>query len=609
LKSPNSLSPWTNPQGAKENRNYVLGQMRSMGFLTNEAYTQAVESPLVVRKRAEPKKQSYAIEYIRQQAINSLGFDRAMNGGFRIQTTLDPAMQFEAEKALQRKLDAVEKRPGYANETFAQFQSRYESNLPKPGDSNTRQPDYLQGAVLALENKTGGVLAMVGGRDFRHSEYTRSVQGKRPLGTAFAPILYAAAFEKGLFPGTVVQDWALDNRLVAFGGAAGILGEWGVERADNEYQGEITAREALVGGKNGAVVRIGFQTGLAAAGKTAKEMGIESPLRPYANSYLGSSEQTLEETVLAYSTFPGGGSRPLRTHIINRIDDSEGQVVFKQTPERKGVISESSSWLVHSILADVIARGTASSSISEYGLAVAGAAGKTGTAYNFTDTWFVGYSEAVTCGVWVGFDRPRQIYRGAFAKDLALPVWVDVMNASRADFPSRPAKRPVSVEPVKVCRISGQLATDKCVERPEGKDAAESTAYEEYVKVGSGPTVQCPIHSSGIKSYLKEIAEEEWPRAEVAIDLSKIPPVDISSSPVVGGFDPYNSVSPGGLDAGGEVQVARAEAVVAVGEKNNGDDAAALNSEIRRAEPAGVSESIQTELPGVSVPEPPPIRF
>jgi penicillin-binding protein 1A len=612
LKSPNSLSPWSNPEAAKENRNYVLGQMRSLGFLSKQAYAEAVESPLIVRKRPSPKKQSYAIEYIRQQVINSLGFDRAMNGGFRIHTTLDPVMQFESEKALRRRLDEVEKRPGYANQTYAQFEERLAANPPKPGDSNTQQPDYLQGAVLALENKTGGILAMVGGRDFLHSEYNRSVQGKRPIGTAFAPILYAAAFEKGLFAGTVVQDWALDNRLVAFGGEAGILGEWGVEQADNEYEGEITARHALVRGKNGAIVRLGFQTGLTAAGKTAQEMGIESPLRPYANSYLGSSELSLEETVLAYTTFPGGGTRPLRPYIIERIDESDGQIVFEQTPERKKVISDSTAWQIHSLLSDVLSRGTGSSAMSEYGLAVAGAAGKTGTAYNFTDTWFIGYSEAVTCGVWIGFDRPRQIYRGAFSKDLALPVWVDVMNASREDFPSAPMKAPVSVEMVKVCRVSGQQATDKCVERtpvPGGGDVTESTAYEEYVKVGAGPTTQCPIHSSGLKNYLKEFAEEEWPRAEVAIDLTKIRPVDVSSSPVVGGVDPYEAVSPGAFAAEGDVPVARAEAVGAATPKGEGETVAAGNSEVRQAEPVGIKESLEMESPGIVVPEPQAIQF
>jgi len=614
LKSPNSLSPWTNLEAAEQNRNYVLDQMRSMGFITKQAYNDAVAEPLVVRKRPVTDKQSYAIEYIRQQAINSLGYERAMNGGFRIHATLDTTMQVEAERALRRRLDEIEKRPGYSHQTYAAFRARFDAAPPKPGDTNTQQPEYLQGAILVLDNQTGGILAMVGGRDFRHSEYNRSVQGRRPLGTAFAPILFAAAFEKGLHPGVVVQDWALDNRLVAFGGIAGVLGEWGVERADNEYEGDITAREALVRGKNSAVVRVGFQTGIDATTKLAQAAGIESPLRPYANTYLGSSEQTLEESVLAYTIFPGRGTRPLRTHIINRIEDSDGGLVFENKMERKEVISDSSAWQVHSLLTDVIVRGTGSAAMADYGLAVAGTAGKTGTAYNFTDTWFIGYDSAITAGVWIGFDRPQQIYRGAFARDLALPVWVDVMNASRSDFPSEPMKAPVSVEKVNICRISGQLATDKCVEKipvSGGQEITESTAYEEYVRVGHGPSIECPVHAGGLKNYVKEYSEEEWPRAEVAIDLAKIRPVDVSSAAVVGGADPYNAVSPAAMDGGEAIPVARAEAVGVLPSASGADAAQAPNvPEVRTAAPAGVKESIESDSTNIPfLPEPAPIRF
>jgi len=613
LKSPNSLSPWTNREAAQDNRNFVLGQMRSMGFLTSKAYEEAVAEPLVVRRRPDPNKQSYAMDYVRQQAINSLGYDRAMNGGFRIFTTLDSAMQLESEKALRRKLDEVERRPGYANQTFEQFRQRYEASPPKAGDSNTQQPEYLQGAILTLDNKTGGVLVMVGGRDFFHSEYNRSVQGRRPLGTAFVPLVYAAAFEKGLFPGTVVQDWALDNRLVGLGGGAGILGEWGVERADNEYEGDVTAREALVRGKNGAVVRVGFQTGLDAVGKLAHEAGIASPLRPYANSYLGSSEVTLEEAVMAYTIFPGAGTRPAQSHIIQRIEEADGDIVYDYKGERKKVVADSTAWQVHSTLSDVISRGTGSLAMSDYGLAVAGAAGKTGTSYNFTDVWFLGYDDAVTCGVWVGFDRPRQIYRGAFGKDLALPIWVDVMNASRADFPSAPMKAPVSVEQVDICRVSGELATDKCTERmfaPGGQNSVESTSYAEYVRVGHAPKSQCSIHAGGLKSYVKEFTEEEWPRAAVAVDLSKIAPVNVSSSPVVGGADPYNTITPAIMDAdNANVPVAEAVAVAVVSPAGDQAPSASAPAEIRKAEAAGVKEAVEFDFPQVSIPEPPPIRF
>ena len=611
LKSPNSLSPWTNVEASKANRDVVLRQMRDLGMLDATAYREALAEPLSVRQRPEPVRQSYALDYIRQQAIASLGYDRAMNGGFRIYTTIDTDMQRAAEEALQRRATEVEQRPGYGNESFEDFAGRLAANPPKLGDSNTKQPTYLQGAVLVLDNQTGGVVVMVGGRDFRHSEYNRSVQGRRPLGTAFLPIVYAAAFEKGVFPGTVVQDWALDNRLVGIGGAAGILGEWGVERVDNQYDGEVTAREAFVRGKNAAAVRVGFKTGLEAVGKVAKDAGIESPLRPFANAYLGTSEVTLEESTLAYTMFPGGGTRPARTHVIDRIEDSDGEVIYRRSEERKTVVSDATAWQVHSLMTDALARGTGDKAMTDYGLAVAGSAGKTGTAYGFTDVWYLGYSDRLTCGVWMGFDRPKQIFRGAFGRDLALPVWVDVMNSSREEFPSAVMKPPVTVEQVEVCRLTGEAATDKCIEKvrgPDGTEVSESTVYTEYARIGKGPTTSCPLHSGGPKSFVKEFQEEEWPRAAAAIDLSKIRPVDVSSLPVVGAADPYESFSPASMAVmAAQVPVAEAEAV----SPPAGAPAAAQPAvqEVRAAQAAGVSAAVQTERSEMALPKPPPIRF
>jgi len=613
LKSPNALSPWTNLEASRNSRNHVLGQMRDLGFLTRESFHQAVAEPLVVQDRPPPVRQSYALDHVRQQAIASLGFDRAMNGGFHIHTTIDSEMQRAAEKALTERLAEVEKRPGYGNETFEDFQRRFEANPPRPGDSNTVPPAYLQGAVLALDNETGGILVMVGGRDFRHSEYNRSVQGRRPVGTAFVPLLYAAAFERGVFPGDVVQDWALDNRLVGIGGSAGILGEWGVERADNEYEGEVTAREALVRGKNAAVVRVGFQTGLPALRKLAEEAGIRSPLRPYANAYLGTSESTLEETTLAYTMFPGGGTRPERTHIIDRITDADGDVVYQREPQRRPVVSDATAWQVHSLLTDSLVRGTGSKAMTDFGLAVPGAAGKTGTAYNFTDVWFLGYSDRVTCGVWMGYDKPKQIFRGAFGRDLALPVWVEVMNASRAEFPATPLKMPLTVEPVEICRLSGQLATDQCIEKTrtaDGGEVLESTAYTEYARIGRGPSGECSVHAGGVKSFVREFNEEEWPRAAAAVDLSKVRPIDVSS-PAVIGADPYESISPATI-AVMPPDVPAAEPVnlqVAFSATPADGTAPAGAPEVRPAQAAGVAAAVSTEQPQMELPPPPPIRF
>jgi penicillin-binding protein 1A len=610
LKSPNSLSPWTNPKASQVSRDYVLGQMHEQGFLDDKEYRQALAEPLKVMKRPDPIRQSYALDYVRQQAINALGFERAMNGGFRIFTTLDSTLQTAAEDSLARKLREVETRPGYANQTYDRFARMFEANPPKPGASNTKPPSYIQGAVLAMDNKTGGILVMVGGRDFRHSEYNRSVQGRRPVGTAFVPLVFAAAFEKGLFPGDVVQDWALDNRLVGIGGSAGILGEWGVERADNEYEGDLTIREALVRGKNSAAVRVGFQTGLESLKKITEKAGVRSPLRPYANSYLGTSEATLEEMTVAYSSFPGMGSRPEKSHIIDRIVDAEGSVVYEQSGKRVDVFSDATAWQVHSMMSDSLVRGTGSKAMTDYGLTVAGAAGKTGTAYNFTDVWFLGYTDRITCGVWIGYDKPAQIFRGAFSSDLALPVWVDVINATRKNFPATPLKAPLTVEKVEICRVSGQLATDKCIEKirlPDGSEAQESTVFAEYARIGRAPTGTCNVHAGGIKTFAREFSEEEWPRAMPAQDLSMIPPVNVSSSAVVGA-DPYNSISMASL-AALPSDVPRAEAVSPVAFTETITTPGAKAPEVRPAGAAGVSAGLSAEEAEITITAPPPIRF
>jgi penicillin-binding protein 1A len=334
-------------------------------------------------------------------------------------------------------------------------------------------------------------------------------------------------------------------------------------------------------------------------------------LRPFANAYLGTSEVTLEESTLAYTMFPGGGTRPARTHIIDRIEDSDGEVIYRRSEKRKKVVSDATAWQVHSLMTDSLARGTGDRAMTDYGLAVAGAAGKTGTAYGFTDVWYLGYSDRLTCGVWMGFDRPKQIFRGAFGRDLALPVWVDVMNSSRKEFPSTVMKPPVTVEQVEVCRLSGEAATDKCVEKVrglDGREVSESTVYTEYARLGKAPTTACPLHSGGPKSFVKEFQEEEWPRAAAAIDLTKVRPVDVSSLPVVGAADPYESFSPTSMAVmAAQVPVAEAEAV----NPPAGDSAVAQPAvqEVRAAQAAGVSAAVQTERSEMALPKPPPIRF
>src|SRR5438067_8896021 len=241
IKSPNRLSPCSDRFAAREARNVVLARMRDLGFVDRERCAKAQDEDLLVGNRQSAQGQTYAVDYIRQKVIEAVGWDRAMNEGFRIYTTIDSDLQKAAEESLRSHLDAAEKHPDYKHQTYAE----YAANFRRGHSATSSPPDYLQGAVIALENATGGILALVGGRDFEHNQYDRALQARRPAGTAMTPFVFAAAFENGMFPGSIVEDSALDNRAVMIGGTTGILGEWGPESADNRYEGRITAREAL----------------------------------------------------------------------------------------------------------------------------------------------------------------------------------------------------------------------------------------------------------------------------------------------------------------------------------------------------------------------------
>lgn len=636
LKSPNALSPWNNPEGARTVRDFVIGRMRDQGFISAAQMRAERDAPLVTRRRANAHKVSYAVDYVRQQTIAALGYERAMNGGLQIFTTLDSTLQRAAEVALRKKLDDIEARPGYSHQTYRQFQEIFEpfdNQLRRGGfpDTAPPAPEYLQGAVFTIDNKTGGILTLVGGREFTHSEYNRATQSRRPAGTAFSPFVFATAYEGGIFPGALVEDAALDNRYVNIGGTTGILGEWGVERPDNEYEGGITATEALVNSKNAATVRLGWQAGLSAFKEILERAGIRSTIRNFSNAFLGTSEVTLEELTVAYSTFPGQGWRPRRPFMIQRIEDRDGTEIYEADPQKVPVISDAAAYQVHHGLEGALYRGTGAEGVKRFGLADMPAAGKTGTAYNFTDTYFVGYTSEVTCGVWVGFDKPTRIYRGAFGNELAQPIWTEVMNAAVKEFPPSPISRPESAKPVSICSVSGLLETGRCkhevVNPATGREELVSTAMIEYATEANKPTIPCDVHGGGLRQYWEEPEESEWPRAVSAVDLAKIRPVAVSEPALAGLNDIYRSVRPAALRMKpDEIRVAKALPVdQQAAEAALADAEAMLDGEqVRRAEAVAPEDDaprevrraeavrpldVPNEAADIGIAPPPPIQF
>jgi penicillin-binding protein 1A len=281
-------------------------------------------------------------------------------------------------------------------------------------------------------------------------------------------------------------------------------------------------------------------------------------LRRFPATYLGSSEMTLMDVTLAYTIFPDAGSRPTEPYIIQRILDKDGNLIFESHPETKYIVKDTTAYEVHSCLSDVLDWGTGDKANTIDGLKKFPAAGKTGTAYNFTDDWFIGYSSAITCGVWAGFDKPSSIYHGAFSSDVVLPVWVDIMNGSFQKYPPSEIPQPHGLRKYEICTASGQLATDQCYEtvtdKATGEVSRRRTTYYELATGDQVPKEKCSVHAGGGvvlgsgpigQSPLDTpVTPSIYPRATIAIDLSRVTPVPMQGPTVIGNDDPYQSIKP-----------------------------------------------------------------
>jgi len=604
LKSPNNLSPWHNLEAATQERDFVLNRMVEEHKISSQVAADAQQQPLQVEPKSSFVSQSYAIDLIRQQVQGQIGLESIGSQGYRIYTTLDPVLQRTAEESLKRELDKVEAEPDYQHQKYGDytnFLKTWKSTHAAP--ESPPVPEYLQGAVVAVDNRTGGILALVGGRDFSQSEYDRALQSKRPAGTAFTPLVFTAALEKGIFPGALFEDSPLDNRQVMIGGTTGILGEWGVERADNQYEGAIPMRRVFAQSKNAATVRVGIEAGLDPVLKLAKKAGIQDELRPYPATFLGSSDVTLADLVTAYTMFPGGGSRPERLMMVVKIETQDGQEIYRSDPQRVKVIEPGVAFEMHSFLTEVIQTGTAANARQDFGLKEFPAAGKTGTAYNFTDVWFLGYDSEVTCGVWAGFDKPQTIMRGAFSNQIALPVWTDIMNASLQKQPPRELGRPIDLKRVEVCLDTGLPASPKCMltsVADPGLPPRKGTFFE-FSTAKQLPNETCWLHGDDTRSFVRTLRSQDAPRATNAIDQAQSFPV-VVREPTVLGDDPYQSIKPRLKEAPQLAQTSKADWTPA-------PRALPVDKpppEVRRAEPVGPLDRQQT-APVVDLPTPPPV--
>jgi penicillin-binding protein 1A len=288
------------------------------------------------------------------------------------------------------------------------------------------QEPEVEGALLAINNKTGRVLAMIGGRDFDRSRFNRATQAMRQLGSTFKPIVYAAAIDRGFTPTSTIMD-----APVSYATGPG-QPPYEPMNYDKLWEGPVTLRHALEQSRNVPTVRLMEQLGPSQVIGYAQRLGFSSTIQPFLSSALGSSEATLLEVTSAFSVFPNQGVR-MKAHEILRITDRQGNVLEENRPVPTEALRADTAFVMTSLLQGVIQRGTAARAASlNWPLA-----GKTGTTDDFTDAWFVGFDPDITVGEWVGFDKKRTLGPGESGAAAALPIWMDTMKAWIGDRPQR----------------------------------------------------------------------------------------------------------------------------------------------------------------------------
>jgi len=438
IKCPNPLSPLNDPDAAREARNDTLERMRRAGFLTGDECRRALESETEARRRSADERPSYVLRKIREEARELLG-ERSPDG-LVVETSVDPALQQYAEWQVETKLRAIEATEGYEHRTRAAFLEETSGG----GEA----PDYLQAALIVIDNASGEVLAAVGSRNDRESEFDRVWRAQRQAGTAFTPFTYAAAFNSGaVTPRSPALDVPIDNREVMIGGKRGILGEWGGETNGSVYEGMIPAAWSFASDKMAATVRIGYETGLEEVKALARRAGITSPLRDFPNTFLGSSEVNLAELTLAYTVFPNLGWRAEEPGLIRRIRTRTGEVLYERASGRRRVkaLGSESAGQIGRLLTQMIP-GEADSGPGEL---PSGIGGKGGAAYGFTDHWFVGFHAETTWGVWIGFDQPKRISQTLTSGETAFPLWASLLDLLDAEG-SLPTPR--ACREIEICR-------------------------------------------------------------------------------------------------------------------------------------------------------------
>ena len=483
IRSPNRFSPLKNPEGAAIQRDAVLDRMVELKKITSAQAEQAKRTKVVTHPKRMPQiQENYAMDAVQRALGLILTEDQMDDGGLSIYTTLDPAVQNSAQDALESQLSKIERQSNFRHPTKAEYK------LPENGEGDAAMP-YLEGAVVVIDNASGGIRALVGGRDYAQSKFNRALApANRQVGSAFKPFVYAIAFSHGLLPSSAISDGPIQP------GEIDGAGNWSPGNSDGTYGGVMPCSYGLIHSRNTMSVRVGQFAGLDTVQRMANDLGVAQNIPHGPASYIGSFESNLKDLTSAYTVFPNAGVRR-QAYIIERIDDQQHKPIYLSAHISSQALDPGATWMTSRLMQEVLTQGTAASARS-LGFKLP-AAGKTGTTNDYKDAWFIGYTTTLTCGVWVGFDQPITIIPHGYGAALALPVWTQVMNKASRHYPAEPLQPTMPLQHATVCSISNQLATTGC--------RAAGTAYDIDLPVSNVPNAACQVHGGA-----------EWPFAQQA---------------------------------------------------------------------------------------------
>jgi len=499
LPSPGNYSPIRNPSRSRTRRNTVLRLMRDQDRITQDEYAEARARSLSnITSEQGLGIAPYFTEQVRrilEREDEELDIN-IYRDGLKIYTTLDTRLQAIAEEMVTRSLEfnqeVLNQRLFNDEEEFSRlaYLGIYPEDSVKmmmqgqlPMYDELRNKLLVQCSFVAMDPKTGAVLAMLGGRPDYPDQYNRAVQAARQPGSVFKPFIYITALDNG-YP---VTKQLMDQPVVLnVQNADGQWVKWNPRNDDYSTGGLTTLRDGLRWSKNLISVRMVQELVPAAeVVRTAKSMGITTPIRAVDAIALGTSEVYMIDAVAAYSTLANKGvySKP---YLITRIVDRFGNTIKEFFPEQEEALSAETAYLMTNLMQTVLDKGTGGSTRWKYQF-YQPAAGKTGTTQGYTDAWFVGFTPQLAAGVWFGMDDPQvSLGHEQFGNKAALPAWARFMRTAydslKTELTSINFKRPAGILEIEICSVTKDLPTQYC------------PLEKELFKRGTEPTRRCRVH-------------------------------------------------------------------------------------------------------------------